>query len=72
MINGNGQCPCHGSLYEPLNGKAYQGPASLQGPPSNVLPRLDLEVGANGDPWILPPTWDPRENGIVEYGRYAA
>jgi ubiquinol-cytochrome c reductase iron-sulfur subunit len=72
MVNGNGQCPCHGSLYDPLTGKAYEGPASLQGPPSNALPRLDLEVDANGDLWILPPTWDLRKNGIVGYGRYAA
>jgi rieske iron-sulfur protein len=71
MINGNGQCPCHGSLYDPLTGTAYEGPASLQGPPSNVLPRLDLEADANGDLWILPPAWDPRKNGIVGYGRYA-
>jgi ubiquinol-cytochrome c reductase iron-sulfur subunit len=72
MINGNGQCPCHGSLYDPLTGKAYKGPASLQGPPSNALPKLDLEADASGDLWILPPTWDPRKNGIVGYGRYAA
>ncbi len=63
-------CPCHASTYDPFNGKAYAGPASLQGPPSNVLPRLDLEADANGDLWILPPTWDPRKNGVVGYGRY--
>jgi len=72
MVNGNGQCPCHGSMYDPLTGKAYQGPASLQGPPSNVLPRLDLEADSKGDLWILPPTWDLRKNGIVGYGRYLA
>jgi len=72
MVNGNGQCPCHGSMYDPLTGKAYQGPASLQGPPSNVLPRLDLEADERGDLWILPPTWDLHENGIVGYGRYEA
>jgi rieske iron-sulfur protein len=64
-------CPCHASTYDPFTGKAYAGPASLQGPPSNVLPRLDLEADANGDLWILPPAWDPRKNGIVGYGRYA-
>jgi ubiquinol-cytochrome c reductase iron-sulfur subunit len=65
-----GECPCHGSMYDPLTGKAFAGPASLQGPPSNVLPRLDLEVDSNGDIFILPPRWDPNANGIVGYGRY--
>lgn len=72
IVDGMGACPCHGSMYDPLTGKAYQGPASLQGPPSNALPRLDLEADTNGDLWILPPVWDPRKNGIVGYGRYAA
>jgi ubiquinol-cytochrome c reductase iron-sulfur subunit len=72
MVNGNGQCPCHGSMYDPLTGKAYEGPASLQGPPSNALPRLDIEADSKGDLWILPPTWDLRKNGIVGYGRYLA
>jgi ubiquinol-cytochrome c reductase iron-sulfur subunit len=65
-----GECPCHGSMYDPMTGKAFAGPASLQGPPSNVLPRLDVEVDANGDLFILPPTWSPEKNGIVGFGRY--
>lgn len=65
-----GECPCHGSMYDPLTGKAFAGPASLQGPPSNVLPKLDLEVEANGDVSILPPVWSPNGNGIVGFGRY--
>lgn len=65
-----GECPCHGSLYDPFTGKAFAGPASLQGPPSNVLPRLDLEVDSKGDIWILPPVWSPDRNGIVGYGRF--
>jgi rieske iron-sulfur protein len=65
-----GECPCHGSLYDPVTGQAFAGPASLQGPPSNVLPKLDLEVDSNGDIVILSPTWDPNANGIVGYGRY--
>lgn len=65
-----GECPCHGSMYDPLTGKAFAGPASLQGPPSNVLPTLDLEMDADGDIVILPPIWDPNGNGIVGYGRY--
>jgi rieske iron-sulfur protein len=65
-----GECPCHGSMYDPLTGKAFAGPASLQGPPSNVLPKLDLEMDTNGDIVILPPRWDPNGNGIVGYGRF--
>jgi len=65
-----GECPCHGSMYDPLTGKAFAGPASLQGPPSNVLPRLDLEVDIDGKIWILPPVWNPNNNGVVGYGRF--
>jgi rieske iron-sulfur protein len=65
-----GECPCHGSMYDPVTGQAFAGPASLQGPPSNVLPKLDLEVDSNGDLLILPPVWDPNANGVVGYGRY--
>ena len=65
-------CPCHASTYDPFTGKSYAGPASLQGPPANALPRLDLEADSKGDLWILPPTWDLRKNGIVGYGRYVA
>jgi ubiquinol-cytochrome c reductase iron-sulfur subunit len=72
MVGGAGACPCHGSMYDPLTGVAFQGPASLQGPPSNALPRLDLEADSKGDLWILPPTWNLRKNGIVGYGRYVA
>ena len=71
MIGGAGACPCHGSMYDPVTGVAYEGPASLQGPPSNALPKLDLEADENGDLWILAPTWELRKNGIVGYGRYA-
>jgi ubiquinol-cytochrome c reductase iron-sulfur subunit len=65
-----GECPCHGSMYDPNTGQAFAGPASLQGPPSNVLPYLGLEADSNGDILILPPTWDPNANGVVGYGRY--
>jgi rieske iron-sulfur protein len=51
-------------------GEAYAGPASDQGPPSNVLPILYLEADSNGDLWILLPVWSPYENGVVDYGRY--
>ena len=65
-----GECPCHGSLYDPLTGKAFAGPASLQSPPSNVLPRLDLEVDKDGNVWILPPNWSVNGNGVVGFGRF--
>ncbi len=63
-------CPCHASTFDPATGKAFRGPASLQSPPANALPRLDLEADTKGDLWILPPVWDPDRNGIVGYGRY--
>lgn len=65
-----GECPCHGSMYDPMTGMAFAGPASLQAPPSNVLPMLDLEVDDKGDVWIKPPNWSPSANGVVGYGRY--
>jgi len=65
-----GECPCHGSMYDPVSGKAFAGPASLQGPPSNVLPELDLEADADGNLWILPPNFSPDANGVVGFGRY--
>jgi len=65
-----GECPCHGSMYDPLTGQAFAGPASLQGPPSNVLPKLDLVAESNGDLSVLPPVWSPNGNGIVGFGRY--
>ena len=65
-----GECPCHGSMYNPLNGKAFAGPASLQASPSNVLPTLYLEDDNDGNLWIKPAIWDVNENGIVGYGRF--
>lgn len=66
-----GECPCHASTYDPLTGMATDGPAAKQSPPSNMLPRLDLEADANGFLWILPPKWGANANGIIGYGRYA-
>lgn len=65
-----GECPCHGSTYDPLTGKSTQGPASAQAAPSNVLPKLDLEADANGFLYILPPIWGVNNNGVVGYGRF--
>jgi Rieske Fe-S protein len=65
-----GECPCHGSMYDVTNGKAFAGPASVQSAPSNVLPFLELEVDADGLMWILPPTFDANNNGVIGYGRF--
>jgi len=65
-----GECPCHGSMYNPLNGKAFAGPASLQASPSNVLPTLYFEADNDGNLWIKPAVWSVNENGIVGYGRF--
>jgi rieske iron-sulfur protein len=65
-----GECPCHGSMYDPMTGKAFAGPASLQAPPSNVLARLDLETDGDGNIWIKPPNFSPDVNGVVGFGRF--
>ncbi len=65
-----GECPCHGSMYDPLTGTAFRGPASVQAPPANTLPKLDLEADVDGFLWIKPPTWGANANGIVGYGRF--
>lgn len=65
-----GECPCHGSMYNPETGQAFAGPASNQAPPSNVLAKLDFEVDADGFMWIKPPTWGVNENGVIGYGRF--
>jgi len=65
-----GECPCHGSMYDPVTGTAFLGPASLQAPPSNTLPNLDFEADADGFIYILPVTWGVNNNGVVGYGRF--
>lgn len=64
------ECPCHASTYDPVSGVATGGPAALQSPPSNVLPRLDLEADSDGYLYILPPKFETGANGIVGYGRF--
>ena len=66
----NGACPCHGSIYDPTNGKSIKGPASVQSAPSNVLPLLELEADKDGLLFILPPKFDANNNGIIGYGRF--
>ena len=65
-----GECPCHGSMYDPSTGTAFVGPASLQAPPSNTLAKLDLEADADGFMYISPVTWGVNGNGVVGYGRF--
>ena len=65
-----GECPCHGSMYDPITGQAFAGPASLQAAPSDTLPKLDFEKDADGFLWILPPTWGVNDNGVIGYGRF--
>ena len=65
-----GECPCHGTMYDPVTGTAFLGPASVQAPPSNTLPILYLEEDSDGFLWIKPPTWGVNQNGIVGYGRF--
>jgi len=65
-----GECPCHGTMYDPLTGTAFAGPASLQAPPSNTLPKLDLEADSDGFLFISKVTWGVNDNGVVGYGRF--
>jgi len=65
-----GECPCHGSMYDPLTGTAFAGPASLQAPPSNTLPELNFETDSDGFMYISPVTWGVNANGVVGYGRF--
>jgi len=65
-----GECPCHGSMYNPLTGTAFAGPASLQAPPSNTLARLNFETDSKGFMFISPVTWGVNANGVVGYGRF--
>jgi Rieske Fe-S protein len=66
-----GECPCHGSVYEPTTGTAIAGPASVQAAPSNVLPELTLETDPDGSLFIMPPKFNANDNGVIGYGRFA-
>jgi len=65
-----GECPCHGSMYDPVTGTAFVGPASLQAPPSNTLAQLNFETDSDGFMYISPVTWGVNANGVVGYGRF--
>ncbi|KEQ55931.1 Rieske domain-containing protein [Marine Group I thaumarchaeote SCGC RSA3] len=66
-----GECPCHGSMYDPVSGTAFVGPASVQAAPSNTLPKLTLEADSDGLVYIMPPKFNAQENGVIGYGRFA-
>ncbi len=65
-----GECPCHGTMYDPLTGEAFAGPASLQAAPSNVLPQLTFESDSEGFLYVSPPNWGVTGNGVIGYGRF--
>ncbi len=67
-----GECPCHGSMYDPTTGTAFAGPASVQAAPSNTLPQLHFETDTDGFLWVLPPTWGVNDNGVIGYGRFTS
>jgi len=66
-----GECPCHGTMYDPVTGTAFMGPASVQAAPSNTLPQLSFEIDSDGFVFILPPKFDVNGNGVIGYGRFA-
>ena len=68
-IVGNIECPCHGSNYRVTDGVAIYGPASLQSPPNNAQPMLDLSMDSEGFVVVNPPTYTVDRNGIIGYGR---
>ncbi|HEV2227301.1 MAG TPA: Rieske 2Fe-2S domain-containing protein [Nitrososphaerales archaeon] len=75
------ECPCHGSIYEVPDGKAVQGPASLQAFPTNAIPMLTLQADPSGQLWVFYPNRDPTKqypndgvdsigaNGELGFGR---
>jgi len=65
-----GECPCHGSMYDPTTGTAFVGPASVQAAPSNTLPQLNFELDTDGFLWVSPPIWGVNDNGVIGYGRF--
>ena len=66
-----GECPCHGSMYDPTTGTAFVGPASVQAAPSNTLPQLTLDIDSDGSVFIMPPKFNANDNGVIGYGRFA-
>jgi ubiquinol-cytochrome c reductase iron-sulfur subunit len=61
--------PCHGSLYEPVYGIPFAGPAVNYAFKNNALPQLDLGVDKDGYIYVKPPIFEIDKNGQVGYGR---
>ena len=61
--------PCHGSLYEPLYGIPFAGPAKDYAFKNNALPQLDLGVDNDGYIYAKPPIFVVDKNGVVGSGR---
>ncbi len=73
------ECPCHGSIYRVPDGKAVDGPASLQPAPTNAIPMLTLQADSSGNLYVYYPNRDPatgnpvpdsiEANGELGFGR---
>lgn len=76
------ECPCHGSIYQIPDGKAIDGPASIQPAPTNAIPMLTLQADSAGDLYVFAPNrnWqsganlgapvgDIEADGGIGYGR---
>lgn len=50
-------CPCHGGVFDPLNGEV------LGGPPPRPMPKIKLELDTNGDIYA-----NGYESGLPLYG----
>lgn len=61
--------PCHGSMYEPVYGIPFAGPAMNYQFKNNALPQLDLGLDNEGYIYVKPPIFDIDKNGVVGYGR---
>ena len=64
------ECPCHESIYRIPDGLSIAGPASVQPPPTDVIPILTLSTDSDGFLYVEPPIWDAYHNGVIGYGRY--
>lgn len=61
--------PCHGSLYEPVYGIPFAGPAMNYAFKNNALPQLDLGVDNDGYIYAKPPIFEIDKNGLIGSGR---
>lgn len=61
--------PCHGSMYEPVYGIPFNGPAMNYGFKNNALPQLDLGLDNERYIYVKSPIFDIDKNGVIGYGR---